>query len=335
MSFLKQSLFAGATVLLAAVSIQSDALALDHLTVQMAFYPQGPQAYLFVAKDKGWFEEAGLDVEILDGRGSAYSMQVLSGGHADIGEGQLSPLASARERGADVKAIAEWYKKDGPAIIVPKDSAIASPADLKGKKVVLIASGPWPPLLNSFFAQFGMKPSDMQLLYVDPAALFSTYATGQADAMLTVDLAFTEADPLRASRLMSAVEYGVKLPGDGLYVTEKTLATKREVLARFLAACSRAMVYTFDGHEEEAAKAVRKLMPATKLSAEHIQHQINQYKPLRFTAATQHKPPGWMAPEDWIERVDYMKTIGILKNAHSATDFYTNDVIDAAQPTGK
>ena len=329
MADLKQSMMAAAALIAALFLQASRADALEHLTVQMAFYPQGPQAYLFIAKDKGWFEEAGLDVEILDGRGSAYSMQVLSGGHADIGEGQLSPLASARERGADVKAIAEWYKKDGPAIIVPKESGMNSPADLKGKKVVLIAAGPWPPLLNSFFAQFGMKPTDMQLLYVDPSALFTTYATGQADAMLTVDLAFTEADPMRPSRLMSAVNYGVKLPGDGLYVTQKTLAERRDTLVRFLAVCGRALTYTFDGHEEEAAKAVRKLMPATKLSAEHIQHQIVQYKPLRFTEATAGKPPGWMSPADWIERIAYMKGVGILKNQHGPEDFFTNELIEA------
>ena len=320
-----------AAALAGSLALASAALALDKLSVQMAFYPQGPQAYLFIAKDKGWFADAGLDVDILDGRGSSYSMQVLSGGHADIGEGQLAPLVSAREHGADVKAIAEWYKKDGPAIIVPKNSDIHSPADLKGKKVVLIASGPWPPLLNAFFQQFGMKPSDMQLLYVDPTALFTTYATERADAMLSVDLAFTEADPLRASRLMSAVDYGVKLPGDGLYTTAGNLAGKRDILVRFLRVCARAMDYVFDGHEDEAAKAVVKLKPATKLSVEHIRSQIIQYKPLRFTSSTEGKPEGWSSPSDWAERVSFMNSAGILKGNHDPSEFFTNDLIEAAE----
>src|SRR5262249_38935971 len=67
------------------LALAHPAAALDKLTVQLAFYPQGPQAYLFVAQTKGWFEKAGLQVELLDGRGSNYSMQVVSSGHADIG----------------------------------------------------------------------------------------------------------------------------------------------------------------------------------------------------------------------------------------------------------
>lgn len=331
MAFPKLARMVATAVILFSATLPLQAVALEKLTVQMAFYPQGPQAYLFVAKAKGWFEEAGLDVEILEGRGSAYSMQVLIGGHADVGEGQLSPLAPARERGANVKAIAEWYTRDGPAIVVPKESSIHSPADLRGKKVVLIASGPWPPLLNSFFAQFDMKPADMQLQYVDPSALFTTYATQQADAMLTVDLAFTEADPLRPSRLMSAIDYGVRLPGDGVYVTEATLTARRSTLQRFIAVCGRAMLYTFDGYEAEAAAAVRQLMPATKLSAERIRDQIVLYKPLRFTETTVGKPPGWMSPADWAQQVGYMRSVGILKNDHGPDEFYTNDIIDAAQ----
>jgi NitT/TauT family transport system substrate-binding protein len=306
------------------------AQAAEPLSVQLAFYPQGPQAYLFLAKEKGWFDKAGLNVDLLDGRGSNYSMQVVSSGHADIGEGQLTPMASAREKGARVKAIAEWFKKDGPAVIVPQDSAIKSPADLKGKKVVLIAAGPWPPLLDSFLKQFAMTQSNVTLMYVDSTALFATYATGAADAMMTVDLAFTEANPRRASRLMSAVDYGVKLPGDGLYATEDTIAQRKDVLARFIAVCVTAMNYIYDGHEAEAVDAIKAERPDLKLTPETLRAQVDMYKPLRFSPATKEKTAGWQSPEEWKERVGYMTQIGLLKTSADGSDFFTNAFIDAA-----
>jgi NitT/TauT family transport system substrate-binding protein len=309
---------------------QSSAQALEPLTVQLAFYPQGPQAYLFLAKDKGWFDKAGLAVELLDGRGSNYSMQVVSSGHADIGEGQLTPMASAREKGARVKAIAEWFKKDGPALVVPQESAINSPADLKGKKAVLIAAGPWPPLLDSFLKQFGMTQSDLTLMYVDSTALFSTYATGAADAMLTVDLAFSEANPRRASRLMSAVDYGVKLPGDGLYVTEDTLAQKQATLTKFIAVCIAALDYIYDGHEAEAVDAIKAQRPELKLTPETLRFQVDMYRPLRFSPATEGHPVGWQSGEDWKERIAFMTQIGLLKAGYDSGDFFTNAFIDAS-----
>jgi NitT/TauT family transport system substrate-binding protein len=304
--------------------------ALDPLTVQLAFYPQGPQAYLFIAADKGWYEKAGLNVELLDGRGSNYSMQVLSAGHADIGEGQLTPMASAREKGARVKAIAEWMKKDGPAILVPADSPVTEPGGLKGKKAVLIASGPWPPLLNGFLKQFAMTPEDLTLMYVDSTALFTTYATGAADAMMTVDLAFSEANPMRPSRLISAADYGVKLPGDGLYVTEDTLARKKDALQRFITVSAAAFDYVYAGHEDEAVAAIKRQRPDLKLTADMLRFQIDMFRPLRFSPLTEGHPAGWQSSEEWAERIAFMTENGLLKSSYAPSDFFTNIFIDGA-----
>jgi NitT/TauT family transport system substrate-binding protein len=308
------------------------ALALDHLTVQTAFYPQGPQAYLFLAQDKGWFATAGLAVDILDGRGSSYSVQVLSSGHADVGEGELLPLVFARDAGIPIKVVAEWYKNEGPAIIVPKESAIQTPKDLKGKKVLLTAAGPWPPLIDPFLKPFGLTQHDLSLVYVDSTALFTVYASGQVDALMTVDLAFSEADPLRPSRNLRAVDYGVKLPGNGLYVAEDMLAKRADVFRRFLKVCADALAYTYiEGHADEAAEAIRRQRPNTKLGLEHLRTQIAMFKAFLPPPSTTGKPIGWQSPNEWEERLAYMTNAHMLAHQHTPAEFYTNDLIDAAK----
>jgi NitT/TauT family transport system substrate-binding protein len=313
-----------------ALAWSSDALALDHLTVQTAFYPQGPQAYLFLAEDKGWFAKAGLQVEILDGRGSNYSVQVLSSGHADIGEGELLPLVFARDAGMPIKVVAEWYKNEGPTIIVPRDSAIHTPQDLKGKKVLLTAAGPWPPLIDSFLKPYGLTKQDLSLVYVDSTALFSIYASRQVDALMTVDLAFSEADPLLPSRSLRAVDYGVKLPGNGLYVTEEMLAKRAEVLRRFLKVCEDALAYTFvDGHADEAAQAIRTQRPHTKLGLEHLKMQVDMFKAFFPLPSATGKPIGWQSPQDWAERIAYIEGAHMLTHDHAPAEFYTDELIEA------
>jgi NitT/TauT family transport system substrate-binding protein len=255
---------------------------------------------------------------------------VISGGHADIGEGQLAPVVPARAKGAKVKVIAEWFKKDGPAVVAALDSGVKTPADLKGKKAVIIASGPWPPLLEPFFKIFKMTPQDVSLVYVNAPALFTTYASKQVDAMLTVDLAFTEANPLRPSRLLSAADYGVRLPGDGLYVAEDTLAKKHDALVRFLRAAQSALDYIYAGHEEEGARAIRALRPNTKLDEHHLLSQVHMYGPLRASPATKDKPTGWQSEEDWKERIAFMKGAKMLKGDHSPGEFFTDDIIAEA-----
>jgi NitT/TauT family transport system substrate-binding protein len=305
--------------------------ALDPLTVQMAFYPQGPQAYLSVALEKGWYRDAGLDVRLLEGRGSNYSVQMLSADNADIGEGELVPLVFARARGATIKIIAEWYAKDGPCVIVPLDGAIHTLQDLRGKRLILTAAGPWPPLLDSFLGQFGLAQSDVSLVYVNSSSLFTSYAVGQGDALLTVNLAFTEANPVRPSKMFSALDYGVKIPGNGIYVTEHTLATKADLLARFVKASARALAWTYDGHEKDAAEAVRTQDPDARLSAQVLLEQIRLFSTARFLPATVGKPVGWQSPEEWQQRIAYLERTKLLSPGHQPGEFYTNDIIDRAQ----
>lgn len=322
----------GALLALGTGFAASPSFALDHLTVQLPFYPQGPESYLFLAEQKGWFRAAGIDVEILDGRGSNYSVQVVSSGHADVGAGELVPMIFARQRGADVKAVAEWFPGGGPGVVVPRDSSIKSPADLKGKRVGIVAAGPWPPILPTFLQHFGLNESDLSLVYVDSASLFSMYATKQTDALLTTDLASAEANSVRPSHLFNAYDYGVRMPGDGLFVRSSELsANQGKLLARFVAVCARAIAYVYNGHETEAAAAIRALRPQTKIDAELLQRQIVMFKKYRTTPATKGKPPGWQSPADWQERISYMVRAGLFKDQPQATDFYSNALVPDSQ----
>ena len=314
----------------ATIAGSSPAWALDHLTVQTAFYPQGPQSYLFLAIDKGWFAKAGLDVEVLDGRGSNYSVQVLSSGHADVAEGELLPLVFARDAGIPVKVIAEWYKNEGPSVVVPRDSSIHTPKDLKGKKVLLTAAGPWPPLIDPFLKPFGLTRGDLSLVYVDSTALFTIYASRQVDALMTVDLAFSEADPLLPSRSLRVSDYGMELPGNGFSATDETIAKRPDVLRRFLKVCGDTLAYIYvGGHAEEAAAAVRKQRPHTKLGLERLKTQIDMFKAFFPLPSVTGKPVGWQSPQDWAERVAYMKGAHILAHDHAPGEFYTDELIDA------
>jgi NitT/TauT family transport system substrate-binding protein len=146
---------------------------------------------------------------------------------------------------------------------------------------------------------------------------------------MTVDLAITEADPLRPSRLMKALDYGVKLPGNGLYVSEDSIATKRDVLVRFLRVSAEALRYVYDGHAEEAAEAIRKQEPDTKLGVELLKKQIDMFGSLRFLPETEDKPTGWQSPEEWQARVQYMKAAHLLTGDHAPTEFYTNELLEA------
>jgi NitT/TauT family transport system substrate-binding protein len=304
----------------------------EHLILQLPLYPQGTEAYLFLAEKKKLFEKAGLDVEILDGRGSNYAIQLVTSNHADIGSGTLTPLIFADQRGADAVTIAELWPEVGPALIAAKDSGIKSPADLRGKRVAIASAGPWPALLPSFLAKFGMTEKDVQLQYVDVNAIFSTYASKQVDAILTVDTGMTEAQPLRDSVMMRGDEFGIDLPGSGLFTTQAALSgPKRAAIAKFLAACLEALEYEYDGHEDEAVDAVTALRPNAKLSKQKLKEQIDFYKPQYEALKAKGATPGAIDGEKWKRHIAYMKAIGMLKGDIDVTKLYTNDLLPPAK----
>ncbi len=77
----------------------------EKLSVRLDFSPWGVQAALHLAQDKGWFKEAGLDVDIQDGRGSGNTLQLVNAKQVDVGQVQLGLLPQARANGATVKTV--------------------------------------------------------------------------------------------------------------------------------------------------------------------------------------------------------------------------------------
>jgi len=122
------SVLAGALSLAAAQT----ALAADKLTLQLKWVTQAQFAGYYVAKDKGFYEEEGLDVEIKPGGPDIAPEQVIAGGGADVIVTWMAAALSAREKGVGLVNIAQPYKKAGMELVCPKDGPIKTEADFKG-----------------------------------------------------------------------------------------------------------------------------------------------------------------------------------------------------------
>ena len=93
------------------ISVAGGATAQEKVTVRMDFLPAGTHAPFHLAVAKGWYREAGLDVEVQDGRGSINTIQLVGAGQADFGWVSLGPMAIAREQGMRLKAVAGVFRR--------------------------------------------------------------------------------------------------------------------------------------------------------------------------------------------------------------------------------
>jgi NitT/TauT family transport system substrate-binding protein len=315
------------SALLSLLSLSSPALSQEKVTVRLDFSPWGVQAGMHLAKNKGWFKDAGLDVTIEDGRGSGNTIQLVNAGQTDIGQVQVGLVGSAREQGGKIKSIMNFQRKTDLCVLVDKDAPVKGVSDLKGKKVVVFAASPWAPFIDTFLKSGGLKRDDLPVEVVDPAALWGTYTTKRADGMMsTVGSALPIADAARPSKCILASDGGVAFPSYGLVAREDTIANRGPVLKKVVEIQQRAWEH-LKKNPEDGVKAMIAERPDAKLDPKVLLGQIQLTIDYFDTPASKAKPIGWQAKEDWEAALKSLEAAGVVKPGWKVDDYYTNALV--------
>lgn len=222
----------------------SAVFAADNLTLQLKWVTQAQFAGYFVAKDKGFYKDANLNVTIKPGGPDIAPAQVIAGGGADVIIDWMPSALASREKGVALVNIAQPFKKSGMMLTCRKDSGIKTPKEFAGKTLGVWFFGNEYPFL-SWMSKLGL-PTDgskagvkvlKQGFNVDPilqkqADCVSTMTYNEywqiIDAGLTPD----------ELTVFPYEDQGVATLEDGLYVLEKNLkdAAFVDKMARFVKA---------------------------------------------------------------------------------------------------
>jgi NitT/TauT family transport system substrate-binding protein len=125
-----------APLLATAMSLAAfQAMAADKVTLQLKWVAQAQFAGYFVAKEKGFYDAAGLDVDIKPGGPDIAPEQVIAGGGADVIVDWMAGALAARDKGVPLVNIAQPFAKGGLEIACPKDGPIKKPEDFKGHTI--------------------------------------------------------------------------------------------------------------------------------------------------------------------------------------------------------
>jgi len=107
--------------------------AADKVTLQLKWVTQAQFAGYYVAKDKGFYKEEGLDVDIKPGGPDIAPAQVIAGGGADVVIDWMPSALAVREKGTPLVNIAQPFKASGMMLTCLKETGIKKPEDFKGK----------------------------------------------------------------------------------------------------------------------------------------------------------------------------------------------------------
>ena len=244
-------------------AVASMAQAADDLTLQLKWVTQAQFAGYYVALDKGFYEEEGLNVTIKPGGPDIAPTQVLAGGGADVSVDWMPAALSAREKGLAMVNIAQPFKSSGMMLTCRKDAGVATTDDFKGKTLGVWFFGNEFPFL-SWMSQLGLATDGSeggvtvlkQGFNVDPllqkqAACVSTMTYNEY--WQVIDAGLTPDD----LQVFKYEEQGVATLEDGLYVLEDKLADPafEDKMVRFVRASMKGWKYA-EANTNEAADIV-------------------------------------------------------------------------------
>ena len=132
------------------------AQAAETVTLQLKWIRQAQFAGYYVARDKGFYKEAGLDVTIKPGGPDLAPAQVIAGGGADVAVDWMPSALAARERGVPLVNIAQPFKRSGMELTCRADTGIMMPTDFKDRTLGVWFAGNEYPFL-AWMARLGYR----------------------------------------------------------------------------------------------------------------------------------------------------------------------------------
>jgi len=223
---------------------------------------------LTVAETKGFFKEAGLDVEINDFQGGAKSLQALMGGSADVVAGAYEHTIRMQQRGQAIKGFALIGRGMQLAIGLRKDVAekVKGPADIKGMKFGVTAPGSQTHMLvNNWAAKGGLKATDIVAVGVGAGASVvaaienkSVEGISQADPAVTILQEKGEIKIMVDTRTMKGNKelFGGAMPAACLYAQPALLSKTPNTAQALATAIVRANEWLQTASPSDVAKSV-------------------------------------------------------------------------------
>jgi NitT/TauT family transport system substrate-binding protein len=307
----------------------------DSVSLQLKWVTQAQFAGYYAAKEKGYYDDEGLDVTIKVGGPDITPEQVVASGQAEFGIDWLPSLLATRDKGGDLVNIAQVFGKSGMLEITHKDSGITNVAQMKGKKVGVWCCGNENELYaaltkNNIDLKKGVtivnQPFDMNLFLsrdVDAAAAMTYNELAQ---VLEVKNPKTgKLYSLNDLNVISMEDAGTAMLEDGVFTTGSWISDMKnqEIAKRFLKASFRGWIFCRD-NQEECLQIVLDNGPT--LGEGHQKWQLNEINALIWPSS---QGIGVMDAAAFQRTADIAKQFKVVKKP-ATNDAYRTDLAQAA-----
>lgn len=299
------------------------------VTLNLQWVTQAQFAGYYVALEKGWYSEEGIDLTIRPGGPDISAIDAVRTGSAQFGTSLLADIIVSSQKANDLVSVLQVQQMNGLLLLAKKDSGIRTPADFKGKTVG-VWLGNWEAQFDALIAKENIDPNDFTL--VSQGFSMDSFIKGDLDvasAMIYNEYYAVLESGIRADEVtvIDYADYGLDFPGDVLFTSSKIIQDNPDLVQKMVRASLKGWEYSIQ-HPEEAADIVMKYDTSGVLNRAH---QISMMNELAKLVQVSIRPVGFSDRTDIRRTIDTLYSYKILDSQVNPDLFFSNVFWEQAQ----
>lgn len=299
---------------------------LERVTLTLDWYPNADHAGIYAAQAEGFFEEAGLEVEIQQPSDPTAVLQLVAAGQSEFGVSYENEVTNAAAREVPVKSVMAIMQEPLNSVISLEEAGITAPEDLAGKTVGYAGQSFGAAVLDTMLREAGEDPSSVEKINVGldlRPALISERVDAVVDAYWNIEAVELAQEGLETN-VIRLPEVGVPNYNELVVATSGSYAEENpDLVRRFVGALVEGHRYALE-NPEAARDAL--LAANEELDPEVAEETVGLTVPL-FEA----ERIGYQDPEEWRAYVDWAVENGVLPRPVEVDAVMTNEFLPESQ----
>jgi NitT/TauT family transport system substrate-binding protein len=283
-------------------------------------------AAFFLAQERGYFHDAGVDVEVEQGRGSNTTAILVGQGSFDMGHLNVTNATAAIAKGVPLRVVAVYQHRTAASFVgIRGRVTLAGPDSLKGLKIGSTPGGSDGLSLTIFQRANHIPDGALNVISLDATAKTAALLTGQVDVVSGDSHAYQAIvrGAGQTPEVMELADFGVPLLGFGFAVNETFLHDKPDAIRKTLAAIRHGFA-DMAADPETACTLIR-----SRVQIAGKPPQCVDYITGLLRLSTPPADPSWgrSTPEEWDKLIATLKDTGEIKGDRAPATYYSNDYL--------
>jgi NitT/TauT family transport system substrate-binding protein len=282
---------------------------LQHVSVRLNFLPGVEHAFLYLGKQKGWYAEAGIDLEVVPGQGSTVAVKTVGSGEDQFAIADTGSVARGWEAGVKLVYVAMLLKHTPAAIFSLSSRNIVLMKDLCGKKVGINLKSTTTEQYHAM-VRAAKLTCEIEEIPINSGGT-KEVMTGAVDA--AVNFSYTDALRVKlksGANIIPATDY-FDFFSLGIITSAAFLAGNQDLVSRFLSVTYRSLDYAL-AHKDESIAAFLAVVPEADQSFEAA--KFDDFKALVQDSLPSSQNCHAQSAAEWEATMHSLQDVGLTKS---------------------